>query len=93
MQQPHGEVKSSPRGCLSIVLLYLSTQAGKHGAFLAALFRRIPIASLNGAVLSRRPVAERRHLSRVLCGFTCPLRYAPSASVVAGAIQLRYGGH
>lgn len=40
-----------------------------------------------GAVLSRSPVAERRHLDRVLCGITCPLRYAPSESVVAGTIS------
>ena len=56
------------------------------------LVRRTSKSSYNGAVLSRRPVAERRHLSRVFCGFMCPLRYAPSASVVAGAIQHRYGG-
>ena len=34
--------------------------------------------------LSRRPVAERRHLGRVFCGLMCPLRYAPSESAAAG---------
>ena len=58
----------------------------------ALLFRHVSVPSRNGAVLSRRPVAERRHLSRVLCGFTCPLRYAPSESAAAGTIRLRYGG-
>ena len=38
-------------------------------------------------MLSRRPVAERRHFGRVLCGLTCPLRYAPSESVAAGTTQ------
>ena len=46
-----------------------------------------PVASCQGGVLSRRPVAERRHLGRVLCGLTCPLRYAPSESAAAGTTQ------
>ena len=43
-----------------------------------------PVSSCQGGVLSRRPVAERRHFGRVLCGLTCPLCYAPSESVAAG---------
>ena len=43
-----------------------------------------PLSSCRGGVLSRRPVAERRHLGRVLCGLMCPLRYAPSESAAAG---------
>ena len=58
---------------------------------LSLLFGLVPVLSHNGAVLPRRPVAERRHLDRVLCGPMCPLRYAPSASAAAGAAQLRYG--
>ena len=54
---------------------------------------RLSISSNQGAVLSRRPVAERRHLGRVLCGLTCPLRYAPSESVAAGATQRLDCGH
>ena len=51
------------------------------------MFNRLSISSYQGAVLSRRPVAERRHLGRVLCGLMCPLRYAPSESAAAGATQ------
>ena len=61
-------------------------------SYVSLLFVPISISSHTGAVLPRRPVAERRHLSRVLCGFTCPLRYAPSESAAAVAAQLRYGG-
>ncbi len=46
-----------------------------------------PGGRCQGAVLSRRPVAERRHLGRVFCGLTCPLRYAPSESVAAVTTQ------
>ena len=48
------------------------------------LFSCLPVSSCQGGVLSRRPVAERRHLGRVLCGLMCPLRYAPSESAAAG---------
>ena len=51
------------------------------------LFRPVPISSCQGAVLSRRPVAERRHFGRVFCGLTCPLRYAPSESAAAVITQ------
>ena len=51
------------------------------------LVNRFSISSCQGTVLSRRPVAERRHLGRVLCGLTCPLRYAPSESAAAGITQ------
>ncbi len=50
-------------------------------------FRPVPVSSCQGAVLSRRPVAERRHFGRVLCGLTCPLRYAPSESAAAVTTQ------
>ena len=46
--------------------------------------RPVPVSSCQGGVLSRRPVAERRHFGRVLCGLMCPLRYAPSESAAAG---------
>ena len=51
------------------------------------LVNRFSISSYQGTVLSRRPVAERRHLGRVFCGLTCPLRYAPSESAAAGITQ------
>ena len=57
------------------------------------MFNRLLISSCQGAVLSRRPVAERRHLGRVLCGLTCPLRYAPSESAAAGTTQRLDSGH
>ena len=61
--------------------------------FIGVTVQTVSIFSYKRAVLQRRPVVERRHLGRVLCGLMCPLRSTPSESVAAGVTQLVYGGH
>ena len=68
------------------MILSNTVRTGKGGESVQAVS-----VSSNEAVLPRKPVVERRHLGRVLCGLMCPLRSTPSESAAAGAAQLHCG--
>ena len=68
------------------------TLSKKENLPLSFLFLPASDSRPGGSVLPRRPVMKRRHLGRVLCGLTCPLRFIPIASAAAAAIRTRLTG-